>query len=85
MDLFGDPHERDPISPFVMLLWKRGSVHEEDTIGDLRLPFLDLSGFAGDEKERLTTDVMCRGEALVCRGRIPRSSRTTIGSGRDTC
>jgi len=70
MDLFGDPAERDPISPFVRLLWNRGTVHEDDTVSDLRLPFLDLSGFTGDEKERRTTAAMARGEALIYSGRI---------------
>jgi predicted RecB family nuclease len=70
MDLFADPAERDPVSPFVRLLWERGTVHEDDTIGDLRLPFLDLSGFTGEEKERRTTDAMASGEPLIYGGRI---------------
>ena len=70
MDLFADPAERDPISPFVKLLWKRGTVHEDETIGELDLPFLNLSGFATEEKERLTTDAMARGESLIYSGRI---------------
>jgi len=70
MDLYADPAERDPISPFVRLLWKRGTVHEGETIGDLHLPFLDLSGFTGDEKERQTTEAMARGEPLIYSGRI---------------
>jgi hypothetical protein len=32
MDLYADPAERDPISPFVKLLWKRGTVHEDETM-----------------------------------------------------
>jgi hypothetical protein len=42
MDLFGDPAERDEISPFVELLWERGVVHERETMARLGVPFLDL-------------------------------------------
>ena len=77
-DLYADPAERDPISPFVRLLWKRGSVHEDETIGDLRLPFLDLSGFTGDEKERQITGAIARGEPLIYSGRIRAESSVAM-------
>lgn len=70
MDLFGDPADRDEISPFVRLLWERGAAHEEQVIDGLELPFLDLSIYAGDEKERRTTEAMARGEPLIYGGRI---------------
>lgn len=70
MDLRGDPLRRDEVSPFVRLLWERGSAHETDVINELKLPFLDLSQFAGDEKERLTLEAMRRSEPLIYGGRI---------------
>ena len=32
MDLFADPALKDKISPFVQLLWERGSLYEEEVI-----------------------------------------------------
>ena len=43
MDLFGDPAERDEVSPFVQLLWERGAAHEKAMIEALNIPFVDLS------------------------------------------
>lgn len=70
MDLFGDPSERDAPNPFVELLWERGTLYEKEVIAGLALPFLDLFPYAGDEKERLTSEAMERGEPLICGGRI---------------
>jgi len=70
MDLFADAAERDAVSPFVKLLWDRGAAHEEEVITGLGQPFLDLSMFAGDEKERRTIGAMDRGEPLIYGGRI---------------
>ena len=70
MDLFGDPAKRDQINPFVQLLWEKGSVHEKEIIAELSVPFLDLSIYAGAEKERLTLEAMQRGEPLIYGGRI---------------
>ena len=72
MDLFADPAERDPVSPFVQLLWTRGVAHEDAIIAALEIPFLDLSGYSGDEKERRTTEAMERGEKLIYSGRISK-------------
>jgi hypothetical protein len=58
MDSFGSPSERDPVSPFVSMLWERGSLYESEVVADLGVPFLDLSGFSGDEKERRTRIAM---------------------------
>lgn len=60
MDLFADPAERDRVSPFVQLLWERGAAHEANVIAGLGQPFLDLSMYAGDEKEHRTLDAMSR-------------------------
>jgi predicted RecB family nuclease len=70
MDLFGDPKMRDEINPFVELLWKKGSAYEKDVINGVGDPFLDLSMYAGDEKEQLTTEAMKDGERLIYGGRI---------------
>jgi predicted RecB family nuclease len=70
MDLFADPAERDRVSPFVQLLWDRGVAHEEEVIRKLDEPFLDLSIYAGAEKERRTLEAIDRAEPLIYGGRI---------------
>jgi len=70
MDLFGDPARRDEINPFVQLLWEKGTAHEQEVIAGLDYPYLDLSSYSGDEKERLTLEAMTRGESLIYGGRI---------------
>ena len=70
MDLYGDPAKRDKANAFVKLLWEKGSLYEREVIAGLALPFLDLSIYAGDEKERLTLEAMQRGEPLIYSGRI---------------
>lgn len=70
LDAFEEPAKRDPTSPFVELLWERGSKFERETIEGLDLPFLDLSGLPPAEKERETLAAMQRGEALIYSGRI---------------
>jgi predicted RecB family nuclease len=70
LDAFGDQSKRDPVSPFVQLLWERGNLYERDTIAGLKIPFVDLSKAQGDEKERLTFEAMSRGEPLIYSGRI---------------
>jgi len=70
MDRFEDPSRRDPVSPFVQLLWERGSLFERDTINGLSLPFLDLSALQGDEKEAATRAAIERAEPLIYNGRL---------------
>ncbi len=36
--------------------WERGALYEREVITGLETPFLDLSPYAGDEKERLTLE-----------------------------
>ena len=69
MDLYGDPR-RSEANPFVQLLWEKGSLFEHEVMAGLKIPFLDLSAYAGDEKERLTLEAMQRGEPLIYNGRI---------------
>jgi len=70
MDLFGDPVRKDEVNPFVQLLWERGNLYEKEVISGLKIPFLDLSGLRGDEKEKQTREAMVRGEPLIYGGRI---------------
>src|SRR5665811_499604 len=65
MDLYADPALKDKVSPFVQLLWERGSLYEEEVIEGLSLPFVDLSHYAGDEKEQQTLDAMNRRDCLL--------------------
>jgi uncharacterized protein len=70
LDLFGDYKDRDPASPFVKLLWEKGTAFEKEVIEGLEMPFTDLSTFRGEEKERLTREAMERGDNLIYSGRI---------------
>lgn len=70
MDLFSDSKLRDNVSPFVQLLWDKGSSHERDVIGNLSIPFTDLSQYAMEEREQKTTEAMNRSDALIYGGRI---------------
>lgn len=70
LDLFGDPAVRDEVSPFVEMLWQRGTLYESQVMQGGGLVALDLSHAKGDEKERLTLEAMQRGEPLIYSGRI---------------
>lgn len=70
LDLFGDYSKQDPISPFVKLLWEKGTDFEKQVIKGLETPFLDLSVFSGTEKEKRTRESMNRGVELIYSGRI---------------
>jgi predicted RecB family nuclease len=69
-DLFDDPVERDPVSPFVELLWERGHAFEQEVMEGLEIPFTDLSGLAAAERERETMAAIRRGDDLIYGGRI---------------
>lgn len=70
MDLYAVSAERDPISPFVQLLWERGNLYEKEVIEKFKLPFTNLSKYQGSEKERLTWEAIGRGDSLIYAGRI---------------
>ncbi|HPL63007.1 MAG TPA: TM0106 family RecB-like putative nuclease [Syntrophales bacterium] len=70
MDLFEDPERRDPVNPFVQLLWDRGHSFEKEVVEQLDLPYTDLKEYRGFEKERLTLEAMSRGDGLIYGGRI---------------
>jgi len=86
MDAFADPALRDPVSPFVQMLWERGSIFEKQTISGLGVPSTHLSGFRGEEKEAKTRAAVGRGETLnlwraVIGGRAPGGSRMCCAAG----
>lgn len=70
LDLFGNAAERDEVSPFVRMLWQRGTLYEQDFFSNGKLSVLDLSKAKADEKEQLTIDAMKRREPLIYSGRI---------------
>jgi len=70
LDSFGNPALRDPISPFVQLLWDKGTIFEKEVIAGLGGPFVDLSGLAGAEKEAATRASIERGDTLIYSGRL---------------
>jgi predicted RecB family nuclease len=70
MDAFADPGIRDPVSPFVQLLWEKGTLFERDTIAGIGVPFADLSAFRGEEKEVETRAAIGRGDTLIYSGRL---------------
>lgn len=70
MDVIGDPADRDATSPFMQLLWERGTAHEREVMAGQAAPFLDLSGLKGDEKEAATREAIARHEPLIYSGRL---------------
>jgi len=70
LDLYGDPAERDEVSPFVELLWERGHAFEKETIEKLAVPFLNLREVPRVDREKLTLQAMADGVELIYGGRI---------------
>jgi predicted RecB family nuclease len=70
MDAFASPSLREPVSPFISMLWERGSLYESEVVGQLGVPFLDLSVSKGDEKEAKTRGAIARGDTLIYGGRL---------------
>jgi predicted RecB family nuclease len=70
LDTFGDPARRDPVSPFVQLLWERGTLYETDVVARLGVPFTDLSTLAGEAKETATREAIARRDPLIYNGRL---------------
>lgn len=77
LDQTEDPVKRDPVSPFVQLLWERGSSFEKETVKKLAVPFLDLSDYRGDEKEQRTLEALKNRVSLIYSARI--SSGNLLG------
>ncbi|RYF94549.1 MAG: TM0106 family RecB-like putative nuclease [Caulobacteraceae bacterium] len=70
LDLFGKDTDRDEVSPFVAMLWQRGTLYEHDVMKGGGLEALDLSQMDSIDQERLTLEAMRRGEPLIYSGRI---------------
>lgn len=72
LDHFGDRSQRDTVSPFVRMLWERGTEYERDVVARLKgeREVVDLSCFTGDEKERRTQVAMLNRAPLIYSGRI---------------
>ena len=70
LDLYGDTSLRDPVSPFVQMLWERGTLHEEEVIDSTGQTYTDLSGLSAEIREKATLDAMERGDPLIYSGRI---------------
>jgi len=73
LDLFGDPAEKDEVNAFVELLWERGHMFEQETIEELRVPFLNLRDVPWEEREAQTLQAMRDGVDLIYGGRITHS------------
>lgn len=69
-DLFADPKLRDPVSPFVQLLWERGTAYEAQVVAALQPPPLDLSTIPATEREQQTLAAMDAKSPLIYGGRI---------------
>lgn len=74
MDRFGDPQRRDAVSDFVQLLWRAGTDYERAVIEALETPYVDLSGYHGDEKECRTAQAMSEGASLIYSPRLSADS-----------
>ncbi|MFC2008259.1 hypothetical protein ACFLT0_01025 [Chloroflexota bacterium] len=70
LDLHQDPSKKDPESKFVQLLWENGNAFERDVIERLDAPFVNLSEFYDEEKERRTREEIDRRTNLIYGGRI---------------
>lgn len=70
LDAFGAVAQRDDISPFVRMLWERGTLFEQETVANLRQPFVNLSDASEADRERLTLIAMTDGEPLIYGGCI---------------
>lgn len=70
MDTFADPAGRDKVSPFVEMLWSRGTLYERQVIDGLTVPVVDLSSYHAEEKEARTREAMDQQAPLIYSGRI---------------
>ncbi len=70
LDVHEDPGKRNPESKFVQLLWEKGIDFEKQIIQRLTIPFIDLSAYKDDEKERKTQEAIAQRTKLIYSGRI---------------
>ena len=70
MDCFAPPERRDAASPFVRLLWERGTRYEREVIAALKVSFVDLSALTTDDKQAATLEAMRKQAPLIYNGRL---------------
>ena len=70
VDLFTNRAKRDETSPFLKLLWERGTAHELKVMAGVQQPIRDLSSYSGDEKERKTIEAIQNEVPLIYSGRV---------------
>lgn len=71
LDHFGDPQQRDAVSPFVRLLWERGSAYERQVIEGLQAgEYVSLKDLPPEAKEAETLRALRAGVPLIYGGRI---------------
>ena len=70
LDTFGDASQCDEPNAFIQLLWEKGTLFEQEVMQKLDRPFLDLSLYRGEEKERRTRDAIEQGCSLIYSGRL---------------
>ncbi|WP_188659943.1 TM0106 family RecB-like putative nuclease [Sphingomonas metalli] len=72
LDAHGGDARRDPVSPFVRMLWRDGLAHEDAILGRLRGSVVDLRGDDRDLRERETSRAMAAGAPTIL-GAVIRS------------
>jgi predicted RecB family nuclease len=78
LDQYADPQERDAISPFVQLLWERGTAYEASVIAGLPDgTYLSLKEMSPDQREAATLQAMHDRVEIIYGGRI--SSTDLLG------
>lgn len=71
LDLSGDQNQRDPINPFVQLLWERGSSYEDRVIAALpEDSYLSLKSVPVEDRQAATIEAMRQRTRLIYGGRI---------------
>lgn len=71
LDAFGDHEQRDKISPFVQLLWERGSSYEAKILAGLPDgSYVSIKDVPTEQREAATLQAMRDGAALIYGGRI---------------
>lgn len=69
LDAFGSSAGRDPVSPFVRMLWERGSAFETKTLKQLKCDAIQISADAPD-RGAATLQAMDSGAEIILGGRI---------------
>lgn len=75
LDAFGDSGARDAISPFVRMLWERGSLFEKTVLGELADTAVQIDA-EGPDRVEATRDAMASGAEVILGGRIMAADLT---------